>query len=753
MSNQVSDPTVRRQPGFNLLELPIVIKIAGVLVVLLVVSSLVTAQINRSLLVTAANDISYQQLETISRSQAFRVADAVNRESISLNRLAGSGLIQTLLDSYVQGEAESLGGVANISAELSIQLSSFMQVNSEIVQMAVVAPDGEVLTVTPARDESAVFDRNRWDWFETAMAGELFLGNPSFDGLTGNNNGVRLAIPIVDENNPTRILGVLYGIWDLSNINDIVNQGENQEGMLLLDSGQALLSSEYSFGQAVPSSLRDRFTGLEQGSFAYIDLSGQQNLYGFVRLSAITDDPLLESAGWVVAVRTPVEFAQRTATVLTQRVLLSSAIYTLLALVLVVIFIRQMLRPLSELTAAAQAIGEGDLSASIPVLPRDEVGRLAEIIRDLVHQLFSRVRRLQAAVQVSGAAIGSLDVDRMMRDVTRIMTDRFDFLDARIYLVDQAGRRAWLRAASGAEAQRLLQARHNVGIDEVSIVGRAIMQNEHQVARGKETLRRAGTSFRRMEVALPLRAGGRALGALYVSTEQLGVLDQEDIDLLTLIADQVSASVENARLYEQSVTNITEIEALNRRLTRQAWQDHLDESGAVRHTRDPQARWPSLMEGEVDLEQNRAQVYVDSDGRSVLSSPLILRGEAVGSIAVTRPHGEKWTRDEIALIESVAARMGMIAEGIRLVEESERRAQREQRVNQVSAELLQRASSVDNVLQAALSQLGNALGTDTVSLRIGPPPVDSDHRISASVAPGEPAEDDNEPNGAGGAAT
>ena len=76
------------------------------------------------------------------------------------------------------------------------------------------------------------------------------------------------------------------------------------------------------------------------------------------------------------------------------------------------------------------------------------------------------------------------------------------------------------------------------------------------------------------------------------------------------------------------------------------------------------------------------------------------------------------------MFEAVATRLAMAAESVRLVESTTMLAEREQRVNEVSTSLLQRAASVDGVLQAALSQLSDALGSDHVSLRIGQPPED-----------------------------
>jgi GAF domain-containing protein len=237
-------------------------------------------------------------------------------------------------------------------------------------------------------------------------------------------------------------------------------------------------------------------------------------------------------------------------------------------------------------------------------------------------------------------------------------------------------------------------------------------------------------------LAIPLLMAGQAQGAILVAARGAGQFEDEDIDILRLIADQAAASIQNARLFEQSSANLAEIEALNRRLTRQAWEEFVGTGGAIRHTLDPDENYPDALAVIGARDEVRAETYDDEHGRSVLAVPLVLRGQAVGTIAVTRPAGEHWSRDEEALLESIAARMAVIAEGIRLVDESSRRAVREQRVNEVSATLLQRATDVESVLRTALNELGGALGSDRISLRIGPAPVDGE-RKSGSAA-GDP---------------
>jgi GAF domain-containing protein len=111
----------------------------------------------------------------------------------------------------------------------------------------------------------------------------------------------------------------------------------------------------------------------------------------------------------------------------------------------------------------------------------------------------------------------------------------------------------------------------------------------------------------------------------------------------------------------------------------------------------------------------------DEDGQSVLGVPITLRGEVIGTLGVKRPPGHEWSEDEIALVQAVGERVALIAEDIRLLDEADRTAQREQTVSAV-ADRLQRATEMDTLLRVALSELSGALGSDNIALRIGSPP-------------------------------
>jgi GAF domain-containing protein len=72
-------------------------------------------------------------------------------------------------------------------------------------------------------------------------------------------------------------------------------------------------------------------------------------------------------------------------------------------------------------------------------------------------------------------------------------------------------------------------------------------------------------------MALPLRSGDQIVGALDVQSKEIGAFRDEDIQMLSLLANQVSLAIENARLFDETRIALTEAEAIGRQFTREAW--------------------------------------------------------------------------------------------------------------------------------------------------------------------------------------
>jgi HAMP domain-containing protein len=729
----------RRKP-INLRELPIAVKIVGMLLIALAISGVVAVSLLRRTIFASQTDVAMNDLAALSQAEAFRLNDRLEREIEKLSHLGSSSTIQAVLRRWDQSQDELQLEDDMVLAERELvaqQVELFLQTNDEFSSVALFDVHGNLVASVP---ESSALAED-WAWVEEALdapQGSNLRNPQNDDDGVAEHQGVHIAVPVVAAASTVPSseseLGVLYGIWNMSNVLEAVEYGNQQEIMILAPGGSVLASNAYEMGTQLPTDLYSRF-GPGPGSFFYTNQANVDWLFGYTRLADLDMAEAGTELGWIAVARQPASVVQSGASSVLSSILSVLAVSLSLSVLLLLLVTMRLLRPLRKLTLAASQIESGELRTPIPESPRDEIGQLSGVLRSLVGQLMTRLHHLHTAVEVSRAAMLTRDVWQMLADITRALTEQLDYKEAHIYLADRTGQYAWLQAMAGSGSGEGLQEGQRVPIDEESLVGRAMSYGsiEQEMSSGQ------------VKVALPMRVGTHLLGAIYVVARREDRLTEEDLDILSLIGDQLGSALENTRLLEETAANVDEIEALNRRLTREAWQDYLGVGQTLRHTPDPEGRWPDVIQKVRQLPDTRAETYIDADGRSVLAVPLKLRGQTVGSLAVTRPPSEGWAHDEALLLESIATRMTMIADGIRLVEEASMHAEREQTLNQVSAALLQRAASVDNILQTALGQLSGALGSDHVSLRIGPPPEERERRGPPGNHDRQSADPDEQP--------
>jgi GAF domain-containing protein len=727
---------------YDLRKLPIAIKISlGMLVGFIVSGVIITVLIQQSVR-SSQVEIALEDLKAFGDNQALRVVDTIGQEVITLSRF--SELVNVPVGTIVNA-AVSTGTdtTAETSADLQAQVTTFHETHNEYDSIAVISLDKHILAIDPAPAKSE--DQAQWGWFDAAFNnghGMAYLGNPGNDGLT-YQKGIQIAIPIYSEANTGKVIGILYANWNMSDTTSILSGGDLHESIIVQDDGTILLSPS----QLPGSSLETRLTEAIHANatpFSYQAQDGQEWLVSPTHLTAASAGTQATFAlNWLVITRQPFTIIEPHISFLTTRILLVTLLGALLVALLILFLSRTLFSPLIQLTVAASQISAGHLNTAIPQFPLDEIGQLAQVLDGVVKKLLSRVGQLQTTVRMNRSSALTTNPTQLLTDIAQALVNNFNYPEVRIYIADLTSRRAQVQAAAGGESERLLRAGHRIDIDETTLVGRSMLLNEALIGGGREALREAGLITEHSEVAIPLSLGTQMMGAIHVIAGRLREIETEDIDILRLIAEQVSVSLQNARLFQQSSRQIAEIEALNRRLTRSAWEEYVGESGTLRHTLDPQEQWPEVSDGFKLSTEIKASTSIDPEGRSVLAAPLILRGEAVGTLAVTRPGNEDWSRDEVMLLEAIANRMAIIAEGIRLVDEAALRAEREHQVNEVSANLLQRATNVETVLRSALSELGGALGSERISLRIGPAPARDDRRIESGDA--EQPTNGNEP--------
>ncbi|HMD81418.1 MAG TPA: GAF domain-containing protein, partial [Anaerolineales bacterium] len=117
------------------------------------------------------------------------------------------------------------------------------------------------------------------------------------------------------------------------------------------------------------------------------------------------------------------------------------------------------------------------------------------------------------------------------------------------------------------------------------------------------------------------------------------------------------------------------------------------------------------------LQKGEIRVNNNENGKSELSIviPVKLRGQTIGVLSIKPPRtNHVWNQDEVNLMQAIADRLALALDNARLLQESQRRAAKEQKIGEVTAKI---GASINmrSVLQTAVEELGRALpGSEVV---------------------------------------
>ena len=425
----------------------------------------------------------------------------------------------------------------------------------------------------------------------------------------------------------------------------------------------------------------------------------------------------------------------------------------------VIIFLTQFITKQALIGALREAEQKhSDLVTARRLLEKraDELGRANA-------ELQKRTLQLQTVAQISGAATYSVtEPETLTQQIVQLIKERFNLSYVGLFFTDETNQWATLQACAGSKEHiTSMPLGSKIEVDLTSPVGWCILNTQPRIALdtrlGLPTMPDTCS-----ELALPLRSRGRVIGALTLQSDTYAAFSQGDIPVLQTMAEQIAVAIDNAHLYAEAQASLQEVEEIQRRYVRQQWAKFLT-SSTVPFYEQTQPDTPPLDEEQLtELEQALQQQEViisaadpahDGQRPSTLVIPIRLRGEPIGAVGLqeTAPR-RQWTDAEIALIETIADQMALAIENARLLEETQRRAERERLTAEIVARV--RASAhVDTILRTAVREMGRALrasegiihvaiGEDVETSAASPPhtdETDGNNRHKEEELPPEPA--------------
>jgi GAF domain-containing protein len=381
---------------------------------------------------------------------------------------------------------------------------------------------------------------------------------------------------------------------------------------------------------------------------------------------------------------------------------------------------RQLLNPLRELTTELeQRVGERTR----------ELAETAGRLEDTAVALEERSAQLETAARIAREAAAIRDVEQLLDETVQLISGRFGFYHAGIFLLDEAGNYAVLRAASSEGGQRMLKRGHQLRVGEEGIVGYVTGQGEPRIALdvGVDAVFFDNPDLpeTRSEIALPLEARGEILGALDVQSREAGAFGDEDAEVLQTLADQVAIAISNAQLFQQAQEALEAERRAYGEFSRQAWQRLLRAERQLGARYDPQgilSREGKRADYQRDDGDDARQIVASDevDGSEALVVPIEVRGHVIG-VLDARKSGEAdsdpWTSDEIALMESLSQQLGVALESARLYQDIQHQAARERLVSEVAARMRE-SLDMTTVLKSGAEGIREAMDLPAVTVRL-----------------------------------
>lgn len=378
--------------------------------------------------------------------------------------------------------------------------------------------------------------------------------------------------------------------------------------------------------------------------------------------------------------------------VITQNSILLDAILVLVTEVFAVILIGILKQALTSAIIESSKVQQASLQEAASAQQR-------------TGELEARLAGNEKAEAITRSLFSILDPSQLIQKGADLFKETFDLYYVGVFLIDPAHEYAVLRYGTGEEGRRMVANRHRLAVGGYSMIGWTTQTHRSRVALdvGEEAVHFDNPNLpdTRSELSLPLQTENGILGALTIQSAKPNAFSQDQIDLLQRLADALAVALEKANAFDRTRSTLEEIQVLNRAFVQQAWGEKLAASGRLK------------------IAYENPKGSTGAGQSSVVKVPLTLRNEVIGYINLDI-EGDQLQTDQNEFLQAISSQITSALENARLLEETQRAAAQEQKLNQISAQF-SRAQTIDEILRTAVAEFGKLPSVTEASISLVPP--------------------------------
>jgi len=334
-----------------------------------------------------------------------------------------------------------------------------------------------------------------------------------------------------------------------------------------------------------------------------------------------------------------------------------------------------------------------------------------------------RAAQLQIASEIARDASSTLDLEELLDKTINLIRERFNFYHAAVFLLDESGQYAYIKAATGEAGRQLKARQHRLAVGSNAVVGQTLARGEPVIVNDvrKSDIHQFNPLLpdTLAELGIPLKIGDEIIGVLDIQATMPQAFNNEDVRVFSILSDQLAIAVINARLFAETQKHLHQHRLLHQITAaaasatdvKTAMRNVVESLQAIRpgegialfvpDEKQPEtlriAAWAGHTPTDIAaIQQRRIPFGKDTPGkaaatrqsiiapdtsalddyepitpgmRSRLTSPLIYRDELIGVLDLESPLPNAYNEHDLEINRTLANSLASIIANIRLLEQ------------------------------------------------------------------------------------
>ncbi len=179
-----------------------------------------------------------------------------------------------------------------------------------------------------------------------------------------------------------------------------------------------------------------------------------------------------------------------------------------------------------------------------------------------------KANELETAAEIAKDSASTLSLDTLLNSIVYLLCSRFGYYHASIFLVDDNNEFAVIQESTGTAGRELKAAHYRLQIGSNTVIGQCTASGKpvvlNDVTRSDFFIPNPLLPNTHSEMGIPLISNNQVIGALDIQATEHNAFVEENVMVLTILADQIAVAIKNARSYELTQLALAKMEEADR---------------------------------------------------------------------------------------------------------------------------------------------------------------------------------------------